>query len=63
GLWISGLRILFSENQGGLPRKAAMNLKRGTVFVVNDSSVGCGCEQSRDSNSQNCLFHSFQCLL
>ncbi|TFF70092.1 hypothetical protein DRM94_21650, partial [Aeromonas taiwanensis] len=23
------LRILFSENQGGLPRKAAMNQKKG----------------------------------
>ncbi|MGU5662519.1 hypothetical protein, partial [Aeromonas sanarellii] len=32
-VWISGLRILFSENQGGLPRKAAMNLFFSAVFA------------------------------
>ncbi len=41
----------------------AVYVEIGTVFVIDHSCVSCGRKQSRDSNSQNCLFHSFQCLL
>ncbi|MBP8173381.1 MAG: hypothetical protein KAY06_05160, partial [Aeromonadaceae bacterium] len=39
GLWISGLRILFPENQGRLPRKDAMNHKKALSTPEENSGI------------------------